>query len=111
MGLFFIGVALAAYLNSGRSVFLHFVRHPGLPLMVFGAACLMGALVAVAGSVEPKQVSKWAVLLDLFTSRLLTGLILLVLGVGAIGLGLFELAAPHGFDQVGGGFLEVLFSG
>lgn len=111
MGLFFIGVSLAAYLNSGRSVFLHFVRHPGLLLILFGAACLMGAIVAVAGSVEQKQGSRWAVLLDLFTTRLLMGLILLGLGVGAIGLGLFEMASPQAFDQMGGGFLEVLFGG
>jgi hypothetical protein len=42
-------------------------------------------------------------------SRLLPGIILLGLGLGALGLGLFEIAAPNVFDEQGGGFLEVLY--
>ncbi len=111
MGLFFIGVAYAAYLNSGRNVFLHFVRHPGLPFIAIGLFCLTTAIVAMIGSVEDKEGPRWVVLLGLFTSRLLPGLILVAIAVGAIGLGLFEMTAPQAFDQMGGGFLEVLFGG
>jgi len=48
--------------------------------------------------------------LNLLLSRLYPGLILLALGVGAIGLGLFEIAAPEAFDASGGGFLETLYA-
>ena len=37
------------------------------------------------------------------------GIILIVIGLGTIGLGLFEFAAPRLFDEMGGGFLEVLY--
>jgi len=50
-------------------------------------------------------------MLDFFVGRLLPGLILIVIGIGATGLGLFEFIAPAQFDALGGGFLEVLFWG
>lgn len=109
LGAFFVAVAVVAYLNTGRSLFLYFVRNPGLPLLIFGVGCFLAATVAIFGSVEQKQGAKWIILLDLLTSRLLPGLILILLGLAATLLGLFEIVAPHAFDQLGGGFLEVLF--
>jgi hypothetical protein len=49
------------------------------------------------------------VFLNLLFSRLLPGIILVILGLGAMGLGLFEMAAPNAFDAMGGGFLEMLY--
>jgi len=109
LGAFFVAVAVVAYLNSGRSLFLYFIRNPGLPLLIIGASCFLGATVAMLGSVEQKQGAKWVILLDLLTSRLLPGLILVIIGLAATLLGLFEIVAPQAFDQLGGGFLEVLF--
>jgi hypothetical protein len=109
MGTFLSGVSILAYLNTGRSVFQHFVRHPGLPLLIFGVSCFMAAIVAVAGYAEQRQGPKWVVFLELLTSRLLGGLILIAIAVAATGLGLLEVVAPQTFDQMGGGFLEVLF--
>jgi hypothetical protein len=40
---------------------------------------------------------------------LLPGVILVLIGIGMTGLGLFEIVAPNTFDQMGGGFLEVLY--
>jgi len=111
MGFLFIGLALVAYLNSGRELFLHFVRHPGLILLIIGLLFLMTAISALVGTVEEKEGGRFEVLLNLLASRLLPGLILLVLAAGAISLGLLEIAAPQTFDQLGGGFLEVLFGG
>ncbi|HCB49760.1 MAG: hypothetical protein AMJ56_13165 [Anaerolineae bacterium SG8_19] len=111
MGLFFIGIAFAAYMNSGRELFLHFIRHPGLALLVFGLFLLMMAISAIAGTVEDKEGGRFEVYLTLLTSRLLPGLILLALAAGAFGLGLLEITSPQAFDQMGGGFLEVLFGG
>ena len=110
LGAFFVAVGVVAYLNTGRSLFLYFVRNPGLPLLIFGASCFLAATVAMLGSIEQKQGAKWVILLDLLTSRLLPGLILIVIGLAASGLGLFEIVAPQAFDQIGSGFLEVLFS-
>lgn len=109
MGLLFIGLALAAYRNNGRELFLHFVRHPGLVLLVFGLFFLMTAISALIGTVEDKQGGRFEVFLTLLSSRLLPGLILIVLAAGALGLGLLEITAPETFDQMGGGFLELLF--
>ena len=109
IGLFLIGASLAAYLDNGRDIFLHLVQRPWSVLVVFGVYCLTQTVIAIGGSVEQKQGSRWVVMLDFFLGRLLPGIILLVVGLGALGLGLFEFVAPAQFDALGGGFLEVLF--
>lgn len=111
IGLLFIGLALVAYLNSGRELFLHFVRHPGLILLIIGLFLMMTAISALVGTVEEKEGGRFEVFLNLLASRLLPGLILLVLAAAAIALGLLEISSPQIFDQLGGGFLEVLFGG
>jgi len=111
IGIFFIGASMAAYLDNGRDLFLHLVQHPWSVLMVFGTFCLMQAVIAVGGSVEQKQGTRWVVMLDFFVGRLLPGVILIVIGLGALGLGLFEFVMPAQFDALGGGFLEALFGG
>jgi hypothetical protein len=111
IGLFFIVTSIAAYLDNGRDIFLHLVKRPWSVLVVFGTYCLMQAIIAIGGSVEQKEGTRWVVMLDFFVGRLLPGAILIVIGLGALGLGLFEFVAPAQFDALGGGFLEVLFGG
>lgn len=112
IGIFFIGVSAFIYLtggNGGREIFLRFVRRPGIPLVVIGLLFLMQAIIVLAGSLELSQGLRWIVILNLLVSRLLPGVILVVLGLGAVGLGLFEIVMPNAFDDMGGGFLEVLY--
>jgi hypothetical protein len=109
IGVFLIATSLAAYLDNGRDLFLYLVRRPWPVMVVFGVYCLMQAVIAIGGSVEQKQGTRWIVILDLVAGRLLPGGILIVIGLGALGLGLFECFAPAQFDALGGGFLEVLF--
>jgi hypothetical protein len=110
MGLFLIVIAIVVYFNAnGRAVFLQMVRRPGLPLIVFGMLLLMQAVITLTGSHELRQGPRWIVIMNLLVSRLLPGVILVVLGLGATGLGLFEIVAPNVFDEMGGGFLEVLY--
>ena len=110
LGLFLIVVAIMIQVNAnGRAVFLQMVRRPGLPLMVFGAVLLMQAVITLTGSHELSQGPRWIVIMNLLVSRLLPGGILVVLGVGALWLGVFEIMAPDTFDAMGGGFLEVLY--
>ena len=111
IGLFFIGASIAAYLDNGDAIFMHFVKRPWPVLVVIGTYCLMQAVIVIGGSVEQKQGTRWIVMLDFFVGRLLPGAILIVIGLGALGLGLFEFIAPAQFDALGGGFLEVLFGG
>ena len=108
-GLFFIGVSFLAYTATGRSAFLYFVRRPGAPLLLFALTCGMTAVHAIMGSVEEKQGPRWELTLNLIASRLLPGLMLVAIALGAASLGLLEVFAPESFDQMGGGFLEVLF--
>jgi hypothetical protein len=110
IGLFLIGMAFLVYSNAdGRGVVLQMVRRPGLPLIIFGALCLMQAGISIPGPLEMRQGPRWNVIMNLLVSRLLPGLILLGIGLGAVGLGLFETVAPTAFDEMGGGFLEVLY--
>ena len=109
IGIFVIGTSMIAYLDNGRDIFLHLVRRPWSLLVVIGVYCLMQAIIAIGGSVEQKQGTHWIVMLDFFVGRLLPGMILIVIGFGSLGLGLFEFVAPIQFDTLGGGFLEVLF--
>ena len=99
------------YFNNGREVFLQFVRRPGMPLVAIGTLLLLQSLVMFLGYRELNEGSGFMVTMNLVISRMLPGVILLVLGLGAIGLGLFEIIAPTVFDNLGGGFLEMLYEG
>jgi len=109
-GLFLTAVSALALLGAGHAAVRHVVRHPGVPLLAFAALCLAAATTTIAGSVEERQGSRRLVLLNLATSRLLPGLILVLLGLAAASLGLLEITSPATFDRLGGGFLEVLFA-
>ena len=109
IGIFLIGVSMVGYLDSGRDLFLHLIQRPWSVLVIFGVSCLMQAVIALGGSVEQKQGTRWGVILDFFVGRLLPGIILVAIGFGALGLGLLEFVMPAQFDALGGGFLEALF--
>ena len=113
IGLFLIGLSAFIYLNdgnSGREIFLQFVRRPGIPLVLIGLLILLQALVMFLGYREISEGPGWMVKINLLFSRMMPGVILLVLGLGVIGLGLLEIIAPVVFDAMGGGFLETLYS-
>lgn len=109
VGLGLIGLTVMAYLNTGGEWVQRVVRRPGPMLVLFGALCLMQAAIALLGAQEYKEGPRWNVLMNLLVSRLLPGLILLVIGVGVTGLGVLEITAPDRFDAMGGGFLETLY--
>jgi len=110
LGLFLIVVSIMMDENiNGRELVLQMARHPGLPLILFGALCLMQAVITLVGSHELQEGQRWIVIMNLLVSRLLPGIILVLIGLGMTGLGLFEILAPKLFDEMGGGFLEVLY--
>jgi hypothetical protein len=109
IGTFLILVSFLAYFDTGRDMFLQLVRRPWPMLLIFGIYCLMQAVIAIGGYEEERQGTRWIVTMNLFISRLLPGMILIVIGLGAVALGLLDLTAPAVFDTLGGGFLEVLY--
>jgi hypothetical protein len=110
LGLFLAAVSFMLYTKmNARELAMQMARHPGLPLILFGLLCLMQAVITLIGSHELQEGMRWLVIMNLLVSRLLPGIILVVIGVGMTGLGLFEIAAPQAFDQMGGGLLEVLY--
>ena len=110
LGLFLFAISFMLYTKmNGRELALQMARHPGLPLILFGMLCLMQSVITLIGSHELQEGPRWIVIMNLLVSRLLPGIILVVIGVGMTGLGLFEILAPKAFDQMGGGFLEVLY--
>ena len=106
---FFVGVSVYAYFDTGSDLFLQFVRRPWPVLLTLGVYCLMQSVIAFSGYEEAKQGERWIVMLNLLTSRLFPGVILVVVGLGFMGLGLLDLTMPAVFDRLGGGFLEVLY--
>jgi hypothetical protein len=110
LGLFLIVISIMIYKHfNGREFVLQMARHPGFPLIVFGVLCLMQSAITLIGPHELQEGQRWVVIMNLLVSRLLPGLILVVIGVGMTGAGLFEIVAPEAFDKMGGGFLEVLY--
>ena len=109
IGAFFIGVSFLAYFDTGRDIFLQLIRRPWSILLVLGFYCLMQSVIAFSGYEEAKQGERWIVILNLLTSRILPGVILVVIGLGIMALGLLDLTAPAVFDKLGGGFLEVVY--
>jgi len=78
-------------------------------LLTFGTYCLMQAVIAIGSFEESKQETRWIVILNLIVSRVLPGVILIVIGLGAEALGFLDLTLPAVFDKLGGGFLEALY--
>jgi len=111
IGCFLIGILLLNYLNSSHSLLQYFVKRPGIPFLFFSLICLLTAVIAIIGSMEDKQGSKFVIILNLLTSRFLPGIILIVLGTVFLCLGILEIFSPEYFDSIGGGFLEALFLG
>jgi hypothetical protein len=111
IGLLLIAIIILNLLAMGRSTFLYFVIHPGIPFIIFSAFCFLTALPIIIGSLEEKHGSKFVFILNLITTRALAGTILTALGLVCLCLGLLELVNPQYFDSIGGGFLEVLFLG
>lgn len=109
IGAFFIGVSFLAYFVTGRDIFLQLVQRPWPVLVVMGFYCLMQSVIAFSGYEEVKQGERWVVMMNLLTSRILPGVILVVIGLGIMALGLLDLTVPAMFDKLGGGFLEVLY--
>jgi hypothetical protein len=109
-GFFLISAAVSTYMQANvREYLLQWVRRPGLPLVVLGILILMQAAITVSGSLEQRDGSRSEVIFDLLVARLLPGLFLMIIGLGAVGTGLFEIVAPNVFDSMGGGFLETLY--
>jgi hypothetical protein len=69
----------------------------------------MQAVITLTGARELSQGPRWIIIMNLLISRLLPGGILVVLGLGALWLGVFEIMAPETFDEMGGGFLEAIY--
>jgi len=110
LGLFLSTISFMLYTKmNGRELVLQMARHPGLPLILFGALCLMQAMITLIGFHELQEGPRWIVIMNLLLSRLLPGIILVVIGLGMTGLGWFEILAPMAFDRMGGGFLEALY--
>lgn len=110
LGLFLIFAAVSTYMKANvREGFLQMVRRPGLPLIAIGILVLMQAAITVSGSLEQRDGPRSEVIFDLLAARLLPGLFLILIGLGALGLGMFEIVAPNAFDALGGGFLEMLY--
>ena len=109
IGGFFVGVSFIAYFDTGRDIFLQLIRRPWPALLTFGVFCLMQAVIAFGSYEEAKQGTRWIVVLNLLTSRLLPGILLTVIGLGFVTLSLLDLMGPAVFDSLGGGFLEVLY--
>jgi hypothetical protein len=109
LGLFISIIAILVYFQIGQSIFLYFVRHPGIVLIIIGLYSLLTALSTIIGYVEQQHGPKWNVFLELIISRMMPGIILIVIALLSISLGVIEIAAPEYFDKMGGGLLEILF--
>lgn len=112
LGLALLWISASLYISDGgnaRELFQQFIRRPGIPLVVIGILFLMQAVTAIWGSVEAHHDTGWVAVLSFLFTRLLPGVIFTVLGVGALGAGLFEIVSPTAFDEMGGEVLEILY--
>ena len=75
---------------------------------MLGVIFLTQAVIVFIGE-KLAENARWSVLLDLIVLRLLPGGILVVLGLAALGLGLFEILLPNVFDAMGGTLLEAVY--
>lgn len=106
----FLGViSFLVYQDSGDNVFQFFIKRPGVIILIIGVYIFSFSLIAFVGYKEQTQTSRFVYYLDLITSRLLPGTILLVWAVAFTVLGIIEIINPAYFDSIGGGFIELIF--
>lgn len=109
LGFFLIVIAILLFSNVDPKVLgQQIARHPGWLLVVLGVIFLTQAVIVFIGE-KLAENARWSVLLDLIVVRLLPGGILVLLGVAALGLGLFEMLLPNAFDAMGGRLLESMY--
>jgi hypothetical protein len=109
LGFFLIVIAILLFLNADPKVLgQQIARHPGWLLVVLGVIFLTQAVIVFIGE-KLAENARWSVLLDLIVLRLLPGGILVVLGLAALGLGLFEMLLPNAFDAMGGAMQEAVY--
>jgi hypothetical protein len=109
LGMFLAFIDYLDLTNTGQSAFECVIKRPGIILIIIGIYVLSYSLIAFLGYKEQNETSRFVYYLDLFASRLLPGIILLVWGLGFMILGFIDVFNPTYFDSIGGGFLEVLF--
>lgn len=81
LGLLLSTIAVLVYFDVGQSIFFYFVRRPGILLVIIGLYFFLTALSVIIGYVEQKQGPKWNMSLELIASRLLPGIILIVIAL------------------------------
>ena len=94
LGLLSVGVVRALGMSASFSSYLS--RRPGVALIVGGLIMASSGAATVIGPISWRD-SPWDLLLRL-PARLLGGLMVIV-GLAAVILGLFESVSPLGFDQ------------
>ncbi|NWF90138.1 MAG: hypothetical protein HXY50_11850 [Ignavibacteriaceae bacterium] len=108
---FLIALVIINLLNQGEKLFHILVQRPGVLLIFLSINCFLTGIIIGAGSLEEKQGSKFNVIINLLMSRLLSSLILSIIGFAILILGMVEILNPEYFDSIGGGMLEIIFLG
>jgi hypothetical protein len=110
LGVLIFGIAVSSYLGVAQVIFRYFVSHPGVVFFALSLVFLLYAVIRFIGDrnqpTKP-QGGEWLALI--FNQFLPAGFLILLAAVFLI-LGFVELLAPGLFDQLGGGYLEILFS-
>lgn len=95
--------------EEGNNAFKMIIKRPGFLLVLVGTYILSYSIIAFKGYQEQNLTTKFVYYLELVTSRMLMGIILLLWGIGFIVVGFIEIVNAVYFDSIGGGFIEVLF--
>ncbi|GMU96053.1 MAG: hypothetical protein AMXMBFR50_15690 [Ignavibacterium album] len=95
--------------EEGNNAFKMIIKRPGFLLVLLGTYILSYSIIAFKGYQEQNLTTKFVYYLELVTSRMLMGIILLLWGIGFIVVGFIEIVNAVYFDSIGGGFIEVLF--
>jgi len=110
-----VAIAIALVLLSGtEQAFIHHtIRRPGSALLNLSFVVLAASGIVFSGSRYAGSGTGSGPLLKalLVIVHSLPGAILLLLALALLALGVLEMVSPATFDQLGGGFLEVLFLG
>ncbi len=111
IGVWVISVAAVLFLDVGQDVFRSVVRRPGFVMINVAFVLFASSAVILSQTVErqPGSDAGWLVRLISVAFNSIPAIILLLLGLALLSLGALEIVAPVTFDQMGGGFLELLF--
>jgi hypothetical protein len=113
IGLALVTVSLVVFPGTEQVLLQSLAERPGYALLSLSFLLVAASGIELTGRLHARSDAKTGRFLSAISTLLhsIPGLLLFLLALAIMALGVLEIVSPDTFDELGGGFLEALFSG